>query len=239
MSSGSWRFSGRTPTVEAEGGFFKPGRIVVSEDSGWTSGCHGLRFRGCRAVLFGCGCTPTHPFVDPTARCGRRSARGRCSWEQPRGGHGVFSCDRLADTWPSQSAGRPARGRVQVAPQTGLVSRGPLLPEGTRADATVTPPSRSLSFSKALLRAPSAFAVASALTGWRSLPGTRRRRRRMGRTPFGEPERRSSRPTSSVAVCVAGGRRSRTVRGISPSAKRSSPADASPPPALSSIRDAS
>jgi hypothetical protein len=117
---------------------------------------------------------------------------------------------------------------------------GLFFPVGTRADATVSPPSHSLSFSKALLRAPSAFAVASALTRWRSLRGPRRRRRRMGRTPFAEPERRSSRPTSPpVAVCVAGGRRSRTVPRISPCARRSSPADASPPPAQSSIRDAS
>ena len=97
---------------------------------------------------------------------------------------------------------------------------GLFFPAGTRADATVSPPSHSLSFSKALPRAPSAFAVASALTRWRSLPGTRRRRRRMGRTPFVEPERRSSRPTAPpLAICVAGGRQSRTVPGISPCAK--------------------
>ena len=116
---------------------------------------------------------------------------------------------------------------------------GLFFPEGTRADTTVTPPSRSLSFSKALPRAPSAFAVASALTRRRSLRGPRRRRRRMGRTPFVEPERRSSPPTSPLAVCVAGARRSRTVPRISPCARRSSPADASRPPSQSSSRDAS
>ena len=134
---------------------------------------------------------------------------------------------RLAGTEYSAATVSRTRGRLnQLDARLGAESKwhirlascreGLFFPAGTRADATVTPPSRSLLFSKALPRAPSAFAVASALTRF---PGTRRRRRRMGRTPFVEPERRSSRPTSPGAVCVAGGRRSRTVRGILPCAK--------------------
>ena len=107
---------------------------------------------------------------------------------------------------------RDARRAAESKWHIGLAScrEGLFFPQGTRADATVTTPSRYQSFSKVLLRAPSV-----------------------------EPERRSSPLTSALAGGVAAARRSCTVGCILPCARRSSPADASPPPGQSSSRDAS
>jgi len=122
------------------------------EDAGWTSGCHGLDLRGCRAVLFSCGCTPTHPFVDATADCGRRSARGRSAEDRlarralsillrPSREHMAVSISLTPDAGPGPSgtADWPRVARASSARR----EEGPMQPRRFRLPVLISPrPSR-------------------------------------------------------------------------------------------------
>jgi len=162
------------------------------------------------------GCTPIHPFVDPSAfpaavRADRVAAR-----------HRVFSCDRLADAWPSQSkrrsATRPSPLTISDWPCVARASSS----DGRRTDATA--------HRVGSLVAPVVVCGVSSSKGFPV-------------APFVEPEPRSfcvtstshTPPASSPLSAVLHRRR---VVCTSSCATGWSPADASRPPGRSSTRGA-
>ena len=99
-------------------------------------GSHGLLLRGCRAVLFVCGGTPTHPFVNTPARAAVVQIRGGLT--------PMVFCDRLAGkgrlNHPNARLAEPSPHGTSDWP----CGRGPL-PCG-RADATVSSISSSVCY---------------------------------------------------------------------------------------------
>jgi len=198
VSSGSWRFSARTGSVEAVFSFFEPKYICfVWRNSIWRSSCHGLCLRGRRAVLFVRGCTPTHPFVDSTADDGRRAAGDGSGQEPPPAGteYSTATVSRTRGRLNQMCARLEAKSMCHL--RLTSCREGLFFPGGTRADTTVSPPSRSSksSFSRVSPRAPSAFAVASALTPLR--PGDEAMEKAVGAGPF-------CRARAEVFVCRVG-----------------------------------
>jgi hypothetical protein len=63
----------RTFGAKAKSGLFC--RLDSVEELVVEVGGHGHILRGCCAVLFFCGGTPIHPFVNPPALCGSQSGR--------------------------------------------------------------------------------------------------------------------------------------------------------------------
>jgi hypothetical protein len=237
------------------------------------SGHRGLSFRGCRAVLFACGCTPTHPFVKAAASSGNRSCL------LPGMTPSILLRPSRAAT-SSQSVLRSALRRVQVPPQTGFAGEG-LFRQG-RADATGLivhalfvvsslrswrkwyTGFRSVKRRRALLGSnllrnnragwvnnPTCAPVASVRRGrffllihLPSYPSKNPCRKSPGNaTPLGpwtiirRPSMNAP-PSSFAEVFSAVDRPLGTVLHASASARRSSPSDASPPPARSSRRGA-
>ena len=209
MSRGSWRFFVRTPNAEAGWGFFERRVGLSSRTRGMGVGVVTVFFSRLSSRSFHDprGCTPTHPFVNTSAEYGSRPG--------PKPGPDTEDSLRPSRTArPSQSGLRSAARRSPRGTSDWPGRRG-LLPQRGRADATVTPcfPRWSSSFFQGFPRAPSAFAVASALTLAKRM-GTRRRRRWKGRTPSVEPERRSTATPLGPAVSAAVDRPSRRAAAV-------------------------
>ncbi len=165
-------------------------------------------------VLFLCGCTPTHPFVNTPALTGSRSDRLQASDTDDL----IATVSRVAG--PPQSGERPA---AEAGSKWHL--RLALRREGLFAALTSVAKGRynrlyvwfdvflrfamgGVSFSKGFPAAPSVVAVASALTqgearNERSEWGRCVRQDGTGRTPFVEPEQRSSLMAASQSSTFA------------------------------------
>jgi len=129
VSRASWRDFWHTFCAKVRSGLFLRCFVVLFLHCGFrVDGGYGLSFRGCRAVLFACGCTPTHPFVNPSA--------GYDGWPGPNLTPSILLRPSRA-AWPSQSDRRSAafaesRGHLRLT----IAGEG-LFFIRRRADATI------------------------------------------------------------------------------------------------------
>ena len=175
------------------------------------------------------GCTPTHPFVNPSAVKG-----GRSGPQEPDTEYSAATVSLCMAVSFRVTLGQCRR--VHGALQTGLAGEG--LSPSRRADATVAPtfPLSCVCFPRGSREPlpPSPSPRSSPRAYWDRGDGEGGK----GRPPFAEPEPRGRTTPPRLGVSAAADHPPRTPPCSSPCAKSPSPTDALPPPARSLIRDA-